>query len=182
MHEPLTLPYQASLANWGPWKKTDASPATCVECVEPIYPPSEITSQCTDKCVVIACNDPGHDEEISCHRAQGNSHCDLVCEGTRGCSDCNGFDEFVSDMLRHIVPRQYLLVLTGYYSYSAVLITIPAFRSRGLQNRRVPQCRGIPLMQAFYAIAVKKSKVLPAGPMTPSVHSPLPRQKSATCQ
>jgi hypothetical protein len=52
----------------------------------------ERTSQCTDQCVVVACNDPSHGE-MSCHDAQ---HCDATCESGAECPDCNGFEEFVS--------------------------------------------------------------------------------------
>ncbi|GLB41784.1 putative C2H2-type zinc finger [Lyophyllum shimeji] len=69
-----------------------ASP--CEDCVEPLYPSTEITSQCTDQCVVIACNDPDHDQANQCH-GTGDLHCDLVCEGAADCTDCDGFDEFL---------------------------------------------------------------------------------------
>lgn len=74
------------------------TPASCVDCTEPICPSREITSQCTDQCVVIACNDPDHGE-MSCHGRESNLHCDLICDGAANCTDCNGFDDFVSGLL-----------------------------------------------------------------------------------
>ncbi|RDB23741.1 Zinc-responsive transcriptional regulator ZAP1 [Hypsizygus marmoreus] len=66
---------------------------TCEDCIDPIYPSAEITSQCTDQCVVIACNDPNH-SDLTCGGG-GDSHCDFVCDGPTDCIDCNGFDEFL---------------------------------------------------------------------------------------
>lgn len=71
----------------------------CVDCVqecnEPSCPSGEITSQCTDQCIVIACTDPDHGG-MSCHGPGEDTHCDLICDGAKNCVDCSGFDEFVS--------------------------------------------------------------------------------------
>jgi len=57
------------------------------ECSEPLCAPfSALTTQCTDQCVVIACNDPDHEE---------SSVCDQVPNGM-DCTDCDGFEDFVS--------------------------------------------------------------------------------------
>ena len=104
----LTVPYYVNPASWSLLKNTvdaAAGPSTssCLDCVNQSYPSSEITSQCTDKCVVVACNDPDHGE-ISCYEAQDNSHCDLVCDRTTQCNNCTGFDQFVSALpLIHIL-------------------------------------------------------------------------------
>lgn len=108
-----TLPYHSNPAGWNPLKNTfdlasaasaSGNSVSCLDCVgEPSYPASEITSQCTNKCVVVACNDPGHGE-INCHGAPGDGHCDLVCNGTTDCTDCTGFDEFVSTLFERVAP------------------------------------------------------------------------------
>ena len=78
-----------------------AHTAACAECVTECTELScpavarEKTAECTDQCVVIACNDPAHGE-MSCHGSSGSAHCDLVCDGATNCTNCNGFDEFVS--------------------------------------------------------------------------------------
>lgn len=100
----LDFSYKVNPAGWSTLKNAlDVSSAwpACVDCVEQSYPSSEITSQCTDKCVVIACDDPGH-SDISCHGARGDPHCDLICDGTMNCTNCTGFDEFVSTLLMRI--------------------------------------------------------------------------------
>lgn len=63
---------------------------TCAEChlQAPSCSAVPLTPQCTDQCVVVACNDPAHGQ-MSCHDAQ---HCDDIVD----CTDCNGFEEFVS--------------------------------------------------------------------------------------
>jgi hypothetical protein len=68
---------------------------TCVKCATKCQDTSctvaTITSQCTDQCVVVACNDPAHGE-MSCHGAQ---HCNATCNNGTDCPDCSGFEEFV---------------------------------------------------------------------------------------
>jgi hypothetical protein len=72
---------------------TEDACAKCVtECQDASCTVPEKTSQCTDQCVVVACNDPSHGE-MSCHGAQ---HCDVTCDNGADCPDCNGFEEFVS--------------------------------------------------------------------------------------
>ncbi|KAJ3511118.1 hypothetical protein NLJ89_g4289 [Agrocybe chaxingu] len=66
-----------------------------VECQEPLCASaSALTSQCTDQCVVIACNDPDHAESM-CDVSGQHFHCDLVCDDTTDCTDCHGFDAFL---------------------------------------------------------------------------------------
>lgn len=177
----LTVPYQVNTANWSHPKNTfdvsTAGPATssCLDCVKPSYPSSEITSQCTEKCVVIACNNPDHGE-ISCHGPEANPHCDLVCDGTTNCHDCTGFDEFVSTLpLMHIF--QPLLV---YFSSSAVLTITRTFRSPGSPHHRVHQFRGILPSIPFYALVVNKGRVLPIRHIHQSILSPLYKRKTTT--
>ena len=63
------------------------------ECSEPLCAPfSALTTQCTDQCVVIACNDPDHAESSVCDQGP-NSQCDDIMD----CTDCDGFEDFVSD-------------------------------------------------------------------------------------
>lgn len=62
------------------------------QCQDAACPAAEITSQCTDQCVVVACTDPTHSER-SCHDPQ---HCDITRGEVMECTDCNGFEEFVS--------------------------------------------------------------------------------------
>jgi hypothetical protein len=78
---------------------------TCAECAtecrDPSCSVSKRTAQCTDQCVVVACSDPAHGE-MSCHDAQ---HCDVTCDHGADCSDCNGFEEFVSRIVLH--PQEF---------------------------------------------------------------------------
>ncbi|KXN86605.1 Zinc-responsive transcriptional regulator ZAP1 [Leucoagaricus sp. SymC.cos] len=46
---------------------------------------NQLTSQCTDQCVVITCNDPEHNT-LNC--ADGHSNCDLICDSVADCPDC----------------------------------------------------------------------------------------------
>ncbi|KAG2129088.1 uncharacterized protein EDB93DRAFT_1183374 [Suillus bovinus] len=64
------------------------------ECKEPACPILEMTSQCTDKCVVVACNDPTHPEP-SCHIADGDMICDSACVPDEDCGDCSGLEELL---------------------------------------------------------------------------------------
>ena len=71
----------------------DIQCAECAtECQDAACPAVAMTSQCTDQCVVVACNDPKHGQ-MNCH---GSRHCDATCGVETDCLDCNGFDEFVS--------------------------------------------------------------------------------------
>lgn len=72
----------------------DAQCAKCVtECQAASCSATGMTSQCTDQCVIVACNDPAH-EESTCRDTQ---HCDTTCEDDTDCPDCYGagFEEFV---------------------------------------------------------------------------------------
>ncbi|KAH0582877.1 hypothetical protein H2248_010780 [Termitomyces sp. 'cryptogamus'] len=76
-----------------------ASAMACEDCVPTTY----VTSQCTDQCVVITCDDP---HELNECPGTGDLHCDLVCDGSVNCIDCNGFDKIFQ-------------CCTDYHSYSA---------------------------------------------------------------
>lgn len=78
-------------------------PSPCVDCTTgaeleceeaQCVPTSELTAQCTDQCVVIACCDPDHAESI-CNGGNTHNHCDLGCDDGIDCGDCLGFDNFV---------------------------------------------------------------------------------------
>lgn len=77
---------------------------TCVACdtvelTEPLCLPDVklLTAQCTDQCVVIACDDP-HAESM-CNGGSEHTHCDLVCDERLNCTDCNALDDFVVSTL-----------------------------------------------------------------------------------
>ncbi|KAF9071367.1 hypothetical protein BDP27DRAFT_1419160 [Rhodocollybia butyracea] len=55
-------------------------------------PVKDMTPECTDKCVVIVCDDPEHSGSECVH---SDTHCDLNCQGGEECSDCGGFDHFL---------------------------------------------------------------------------------------
>lgn len=61
-------------------------------------PSDQLTAQCTDQCVVIACSDPEHTELI-CGQTGPHTQCDFVCDETVDCLDCHGFDAFVSPVV-----------------------------------------------------------------------------------
>ncbi|KAG1741136.1 hypothetical protein EDB19DRAFT_1706531 [Suillus lakei] len=73
------------------------------QCKEAACPILEMTSQCTDQCVVVACNDPTHPEP-SCHVADGDIICDSICVPDEDCGNCSGLEEL-------------LLCCTDYHSY-----------------------------------------------------------------
>lgn len=81
------------------------SPGCINECKETACPILEMTSQCTDQCVVVACNDPNHPEP-SCHVADGDIVCDSACLPDEDCNNCSGLEEF-------------LQCCTDYHSYSS---------------------------------------------------------------
>ncbi|OAX39818.1 hypothetical protein K503DRAFT_688831 [Rhizopogon vinicolor AM-OR11-026] len=64
------------------------------KCEEAACPILEITSQCTDQCVVVACDDPTHPEP-SCHVAGGDTVCDSACLVDEDCADCPGLEELL---------------------------------------------------------------------------------------
>ncbi|KAF9478249.1 hypothetical protein BDN70DRAFT_880209 [Pholiota conissans] len=57
-------------------------------------PGDQLTAQCTDQCVVIACSNPNHPESI-CARTGPHTQCDFVCDEGVDCADCHGFDAFL---------------------------------------------------------------------------------------
>ncbi|KAG0709239.1 hypothetical protein DFH29DRAFT_887184 [Suillus ampliporus] len=90
------------------------------QCQEAACPIPEITSQCTDQCVVVACNDPTHPEP-SCHVAGGDVICDSACVPDEECIDCSGLEELVRHILYLHVPSNCscckLQCCTDYHSY-----------------------------------------------------------------
>jgi hypothetical protein len=76
---------------------------------------SELTAQCTDQCVVIACNDPDHGE-APCVGGEQHAQCDPTCgEKTFDCTGCYGFDtdSFVSFSLGNAGLNLTLLALVA---------------------------------------------------------------------
>lgn len=68
---------------------------SCSDCDDDACPVSdELTSQCTDQCVVIACNDPDH-SGAHCDGQNDQGLCNLVCDSSTNCVDCHGFDAFL---------------------------------------------------------------------------------------
>ncbi|KAJ7449558.1 hypothetical protein FB451DRAFT_748154 [Mycena latifolia] len=68
------------------WEKPKAT--TCTDC----HTAPTMTPQCTDQCVVVACND----HTPACDMPCPGDHCDLGCAAASNCKDCTGFDEFLS--------------------------------------------------------------------------------------
>jgi hypothetical protein len=90
----------------------------CVDCnTLPGCASGELTAQCTDQCIVIVCNDD-HGES-SCVGGAQHVECDPTCDEIYNCSDCYGFDAFVS-----LFPGNASLNLTpACFSYNVVMIT-----------------------------------------------------------
>ncbi|KAF9052352.1 hypothetical protein BDZ89DRAFT_939604 [Hymenopellis radicata] len=53
---------------------------------------SEMTSQCTDQCVVIACDDHSHSTG---HGPNAPDPCNFLCDGEADCPDCSPLDQFL---------------------------------------------------------------------------------------
>ncbi|KAH7908956.1 hypothetical protein BJ138DRAFT_1011772 [Hygrophoropsis aurantiaca] len=85
---------------------TQCAPDQIAECMDVPCPIPEITSQCTDQCLVVACADPTHPEQ-TCQVAHGNVLCDGSCVDATDCADCPGLEDFI------------LQCCTDYHSYYA---------------------------------------------------------------
>lgn len=94
---------------------------TCLDCEHPEekteLPDDKLTDQCTDQCVVIACDDPEH--ASMCRGAGDLAHCDFDCDAAVECTDCNGFDAFVSFLLSSCGRRK----ISSVSSYNAATTT-----------------------------------------------------------
>lgn len=95
----LTLMAVAALAKPS-YKPVPQIQPPCVDCSIPPECPEpscavELTAQCTEECVVIACNDPNHTESI-CPIDTTQTHCNFLCEQTANCTDCTDFAHLVS--------------------------------------------------------------------------------------
>lgn len=132
----------------------------CAECavVCPQSPcaPVELTSMCTARCVVIACDDPEHDNpSLRCPLiAAGKLHCDLECqEGSTDCPDCNRFDNFV-----RILVFFECSCLTEWLDFSSE--TTGRTSSHPLMSRNLLlslRQHGIPSLRTSFARALVKS-------------------------
>lgn len=140
---------------------TPASADTCVDCVtectEPLCPSAEVvvTSQCTDRCVVIACDDPDHATEMACHEDSEHLQCDFICDGANNCVDCTGLDEFVSSSLVHLLTcvTNSRVRHTSFCVVRIITLTLPTRRAtpqyRLLMTSTVLQ-HGIPASNRCY--------------------------------
>jgi hypothetical protein len=76
-------------------------PGCIVNCEKSQCSAVEMTSQCTDKCVVITCSDETHDG-MACPGQ--DSHCNYACDSdAMDCSECQEMEEFVS---RRMIPAR----------------------------------------------------------------------------
>ncbi|KIK91522.1 hypothetical protein PAXRUDRAFT_830771 [Paxillus rubicundulus Ve08.2h10] len=67
----------------------EAAPCGETACLIP-----EITSECTNECLVVACDDPSH-VGSSCHVTDGSAMCDDGCIPAMNCADCPGLEEIL---------------------------------------------------------------------------------------
>lgn len=63
----------------------------------------EMTSECTDQCLVVACDDPDHPSS-QCQVINGDNACDGSCTSITDCLECPGFEEIVSPYSHVIIP------------------------------------------------------------------------------
>ena len=96
-------------------------------------PAVELTAQCTDQCIVIACHDPTHDES-PCPGTGAEHQCDLLCDGIAECMDCTGYQDLVR-CVRSYVLRD-LTISSFVPSFSAAQTIIHIHPNRGLT--RIP--------------------------------------------
>jgi hypothetical protein len=98
--------------------------AECVtDCIKPTCPAAEITPQCTDQCVVIACSDPNHDQ-MNCNGAVDNTHCDIACDSAVDCAGCPGFEDFVRFFCRACGGGGILIFIHREFSFIVAQIII----------------------------------------------------------
>ena len=90
-------PSQRAFAAKSPSSCIDCKPAS--DCAEPTCSAtSTLTPQCTDQCVVIACDDPDHPAAV-CSGQGKDARCNFVCDNTMNCEDCHNLDVFVSRLV-----------------------------------------------------------------------------------
>lgn len=68
-----------------------------MSCAQPSCLIPEFTPECTDDCLVVACDDPEHGSP-ACLVTNGEIPCDGTCITAAACSDCTGLDEIVSTL------------------------------------------------------------------------------------
>jgi hypothetical protein len=89
--------HHQTTAGTPPSLSTFACKECATECKQPSCPAVELTDQCTDQCVVIACHDMTHGELPCSGIGTGvDQQCDLVCDGIADCVDCTGYEDLVS--------------------------------------------------------------------------------------
>ena len=90
----------------------------------------EFTAECTDECLVLACDDPDHGAQ-TCLVTDGSTPCDGTCIAAAACNDCTGLDDIVSISLS---PNHRPFGLTSLPSSSAAPISIPTSLSQSLMT------------------------------------------------
>ena len=90
-----------------------------MSCSQPSCLIPEFTEECTDNCLVVACDDPDHGSP-ACLVTNGEIPCDGTCITAAACDDCTGLDEIVSPpptlpTVPHPPPQ--LQCCTDYHTY-----------------------------------------------------------------
>lgn len=100
-------------------------PSECQECAQSCEDRTcsvELTPQCTNQCVVVACNETHHDP-TTCENCARSPPCELMCTDS---DECPGLEEIVSDHKSCSVTWR----LTNIFSsFSVAQTTRPSLRS-----------------------------------------------------
>ncbi|KAI6149795.1 hypothetical protein BKA82DRAFT_997882 [Pisolithus tinctorius] len=88
-----------------PYPQCDQCTPCPQECAQASCVIPGITSECTEQCLVVACDDPDH-PDVECQVENGNEPCDGSCVRSAECPECPGLEEI-------------LQCCTDYHSYFA---------------------------------------------------------------
>ncbi|KAH7890739.1 hypothetical protein F5I97DRAFT_1798726 [Phlebopus sp. FC_14] len=79
---------------YSPYFQCNQCPPASRSCTEASCIIPEITEECTEECLVVACDDPNHPDS-NCQVTSGTTVCDGSCVTAIDCVECPGLNEFL---------------------------------------------------------------------------------------
>ena len=156
----------------------------CKECARVCEDAScavEFTSQCTDQCVVVACNDAHHGSSTSsCDDLAAPPQCSKQCSGE---FDCSEFEQFVSPSRRrgcnHSVQGPYsLLCISSFSAAWTINLTMGTTGRTYLEMGIIPSWRTPPSIPSLLDVRRPTSNNRPEMHQHSHRLTPRPRRPS----
>ncbi|KAN0088502.1 hypothetical protein V8E55_005559 [Tylopilus felleus] len=141
------------------------TPSPTTTCIQPSCLIPEFTPECTNECLVLACDDPHHGSQ-TCLVTDGAISCDGSCITATDCTDCPGLEEMLQ------CCTDYHSYLTQSSSFTDLLCDCSQDLHSAYPLSSVP--RPIQALISDSSIASSASSSPSFPPFSPQLHAPSP--------